>query len=632
MTQSKKDLIRSKLVWLGPRLLLVVVGIVVGGLVFGVRSGGAPDPHAGHGNNADAGAGGEAQATIWTCSMHPQIRQSEPGQCPICGMDLIPVSPDEGAGNGDPGRLVLSERAKALSRLRTTTVRRRSDSAAELRLLGRVEPNETTLKTITAWTGGRIDRLHVKVTGERVRAGQVIATLYSPEVLAAHQDLLVAKRQVDRMSASVPTAKQAATAALDAARERLRLLGVPDDALARMEGQDRPTRAVPIRTPFSGTVIERVATEGAYVTTGAPLYRIADLGKLWIQLDAYESDLPRLSLEQQVRVEVEAFPGEEFTGKLTFIDPTLDARRRTARVRVEVDNKDGRLRPGMFAQAVVAAGAEEGESAPLVIPSTAPLFTGRRAIVYVEVEREGVLGYEPRTVRLGPRLGHFYPVVAGLSEGERVVMRGAFTLDADLQIRGGTSMMASPDDREPGAWDAVIDVPKGELARLSPVAAAYLTVQRALAADDLAAARAAATELEKAISAAKIETPHDAKAAWATIAAELSKHARHVARVETIEDARMGFEGLSDGIGSMLRRLGNPLAGELVEAHCPMAFGSRGASWFQQGETIDNAYFGASMRTCGKIERRVEPSGHLPAKPAAKSRAPSADPAGGHAH
>src|SRR5690606_7275677 len=238
-------------------------------------------------------------------------------------------------------------------------------------------PNETTLKTVTAWTGGRIDRLHVNVTGERVRAGQVIATLYSPEVFAAHQDLLVAKRQVDRMQSSPEASRQAAGAALDAARERLRLLGVPDDELARMEGQDRPTRAVAIRSPFAGTVIERMATEGAYVSTGTPLYRVANLASLGLQLDAYENDLSRLSVGQAVRVSVEAIPGEVLDGQVASVEPTRDARRPTATGRVQVENRGGRLRPGMFAEGSVATAEATGQQSPLVVPKTTPLLTGR---------------------------------------------------------------------------------------------------------------------------------------------------------------------------------------------------------------------------------------------------------------
>ena len=608
--------------------LVLIVGLVLGASLVRLGSCGASEGnHTEHTHPPD-----QSVETTWTCAMHPQIRKSEPGQCPICGMDLIPISSGDDRGARSANRVVLSERAQALAQLRTTQVRRQADAAADLRLLGRFEPNETTLKTVTAWTGGRIDRLHVNVTGERVRSGQVIATLYSPEVFAAHQDLLVAKRQVERMQSSPAASRQAAGAALEAARERLRLLGVPDDQLARMEGQDRPTRAVGIRSPFSGTVIERLATEGAYVSTGTPLYRVANLTSLWLQLDAYENDLSRLSVGQAVRVTVEAIPGEEFEGKVTFIEPTLDPRLRTAKVRVQVDNRDGRLRPGMFAEATVTTRDAAGQPSPLVVPKTAPLFTGRRAIVYVQVRAGDRVAYEPRTVRLGPRLGDVYPVVAGLSEGDRVVTRGAFALDADLQIRGGASMMASADDREDGAWDSVITLSPAQRRALSPVVSAYLDVQAALADDSLERAQAAAAALAKAVQGVDLKRPNQAQAAWSAISGALRKHSQHVAIADSLEGAREGFEHLSEAVIELLSRFGNPVDHALSLAFCPMATGSDGALWIQQGSEIDNAYFGASMLTCGEIRAEVSPGGYLAAPSEGSSADRGAPPAGGHAH
>lgn len=607
--------------------LILIVGVIIGASPLGLRQCGAPAlDHAKH-----TPASNDTAETFWTCAMHPQIRQPEPGQCPLCGMDLIPVSSgEEGTAQG-PNRVVLSERAQALARLRTAPVRRQADATADLRLLGRFEPNETTLKTVTAWTGGRIDRLHVNVTGGRVRSGQVIATLYSPEVFAAHQDLLVAKRQVERMPSSPEASRRAASAAFQAASERLRLLGVSEDELARMERRDRPTRAVAIRSPFAGTVIERLATEGSYVSTGTPLYRIANLRSLWLQLDAYENELSRLSVGQTVRVTVEAIPGEGFEGAVTFIEPTLDPRRRTAKVRVQVDNRDRRLRPGMFAGATVATRETTGQPSPLVIPKTAPLFTGRRAIVYVQVRSGDRVAYEPRTVRLGPRLGEVYPVVAGLSEGDRVVTRGAFALDADLQIRGGASMMASADDREEGAWDSVITLSPAERRSLAPVARAYLDVQAALADDAHDRAKAAATALTNALQKIELQSPHEAHAAWSEVSAALRGHAQHIAMSDGLEGAREGFEPLSQAMIQLLSRFGNPLDHALRLAFCPMAPGSDGALWVQKGREIDNSYFGASMLTCGEVRQEVPPAGYL-AAPSEGAGEHRAAPAGGPPH
>jgi len=607
---------------------LILLGFVLGAAVFGARACLHSEPHAHVSHDHEPAA-----QTLWTCSMHPQIRQTKPGKCPICGMDLVPVGKRDASAADARGQVVLSDRAQALAKLRTTLVHRRADAAAELRLLGRIEADETTRKDITAWIGGRIDKLHVNATGERVRAGEVVATLYSPEVLAAHQDLLAAQRQVDQLAHGAEATRKAAQAALDAARERLRLLGIPEPELQQMASATQPTRALAIRSPYTGTVIERLATEGAYISTGTPLYRIANLNSLWVQLDAYESDLAELAVGQDVQIAVRAFPGEDFEGKVTFIDPTLDPRTRTAQVRVQLGNRSGRLRPGMFAEATVAtrAGDEpDGEQGPLIVPASAPLFTGRRAVVYVEVRDGNTVAYEPRTVRLGPRAGNAYPVVAGLSEGERVVTRGAFTLDADLQIQGGPSMM-SDDGMEPSAPEAAaVSLSAAQRRRLAPVLNAYLEAQVALAKDELKAAKRAAEQLQAAVNDAQLSEPRETKLAWTPLANDLRMHAKHIAMASDLTTARTGFESLSEAVQRVLQQFGNPLDTSLQLAFCPMAAHSQGASWVQEGNQIDNAYFGPAMRTCGEITQQVAPGEHLPLATASADEKPG-QPAEGHA-
>lgn len=609
--------------------VVALLSFVLGAVTF---CSGSQD-HSGHeaatNAHAEHGADVEPAASTWTCAMHPQIRQPEPGQCPICGMDLIPVEA-QGDHDAPAERVVLSERAQALARLRTAEVRRQADPSTDVRLLGRVEPDERTSRLVTAWVGGRIERLHVRVTGEQVRAGQVIATLYSPEVFAAHQDLIVAKRQVLRMQSASDMARTAAEAALDAARDRLKLLGVAPERLAAMESENEPARQMAIRTPFAGTVLERLASEGAYVTTGEPLYRIADLSRVWVQLDAYERDLPTLLVGQNVQVSLEALPGDSFEGKVAFIEPTVDPERRTARVRIEVANKGGRLRPGMFAQAVVHGQAETSAERPLVVPHTAPLFTGRRSVVYVEVPRTERPTYEARIVRLGPRAGDYYPVVAGLAEGERIVVRGAFVLDADLQIRGGASMMTGPDDTDDGPWDQAIELSAAERRKFQPVLGAYLELQKALASDKLEDAKKAAESLVQSVGAITLEQPAVARDAWPPLARELRRHAEHIARADTFEGARGGFEELTAWMKVLVRRFGNPLDGTLQIAFCPMASG-RGAIWLQQGSEIENPYYGHQMRDCGELRETLPPGTYLP-QPVTPSRPSPAPAPEGHQH
>ncbi len=567
--------------------------------------------------SADSDAGAEAASlkkkeVVYSCSMCPQVRQPEPGLCPICGMDLIPVSDADGATQLEANQVALSERAKKMARIRTALVRQQAEPGVDLQLLGRIEPNESSFRTVTAWTAGRIDRLHVKVTGQSISKGQIVATLYSPEIFAAHQDLLVAIKQLERLSAGTQFAKKASDEALASTRERLQLLGVPNTDIARMEKAKAPWRQIPIRTPFGGTVLERATTEGAYVKTGTPLYKVANLRSVWVQLDAYENDLPRLALNQAVTIRVEGLAENTFEGKISFIDPTLDPMRRTARVRVEVRNKGGRLKPGMFVQALVNGEQRPTDKArPMLIPKNAAIFTGRRSLVYVEVPGADRPTYEARVVRLGPLSGGHYPVVAGLRSGERVVVNGAFVLDADLQIRGGQSMMMVADDSQGSIWDQVIQLSKPQRRRLKPVMEAYLQIQIALAADDLPKAQKAAQQLFRVAKRTSLTNPRRAAAALKPLVQVLVQQSKQLHMAESMEIARADFELLSEQIETLLRVFGNPLDTPVRHAYCSMAFDNRGAYWVQPGEVIDNAYFGDQMRQCGEIKATVAPGGFL---------------------
>ncbi len=584
----------------GAVLVTAVLAFAVGRLSTGDEER-APDAEGGE------GASEEGKGTVWTCSMHPQIRSDKPGKCPICGMDLIPAGDDTGGEEPGPGEIRMTERARVLARLRTEAVERLPGARHGRRLPGRVDVDETTLKTVTPWTAGRIDRLLVAYEGAVIRRGQQVAQLYSPEIYAAHQDLLVALQRVRRArqgSQERTFAEQAA----NAARERLELLGVPEGDLRKMETARAPWTHVPVRAAAGGTVVDRVAKEGDYVRPGQPIYRVADLRRVWVQLDAFERDLPYLSVGQHVAVEAEALPGQQLEARVAFIDPVIDPKRRTARVRLEMRNPGGVLRPGMYVEAVVHSELRE---APLVIPASAPLFTGRRSVVYVEVPGAEQPTYQLKVIKLGPRIGGYYPVLAGLKEGERVVTQGAFVLDADLQIRGGISMMSVPDDTERGPWDDIVQIGAADRERLAPVVSKALAVQDALASDDLDRAKAAAGQLARAASSGAGEPPTGHAALWRHVLDRLAKAAGKLATSADIDTARAAYGHLAMGILDLLRRFGNPTDEPLMQAHCPMAFDGKGAEWLQPQGDLRNPYFGSKMLTCGSHREHVAPGGYL---------------------
>ena len=383
----------------------------------------------------DAATVASKPAEVWTCSMHPQIRQPKPGKCPICGMDLVLATGGDQMATTGEREIELSPAARKLAEVETAPAERRS-VAVDIRLAGKIQPDETRVAVIAPRVAGRIDKLDANYVGMAVTAGAPLADLYSPELVSAQQELLQA--------AKLPGGGAAAYSLLAATRERLRLWGLTAEQIAGIEREGRVRDHITFYAPIGGVVVEKDVREGQYVETGMRILTVADLSEVWLQLDAYESDLAWLHAGQAVEFEAEAFPGETFTGTIAFMEPVLDPATRAVRVRVEVPNPAGRLLPDMFVRAVVHAPVADGDRAPpLVIPASAPLVTGTRAVVYVAVPgREGV--FEGREIVLGPRAGDFYVVKEGLHEGERVVVKGAFKMDSSLQIQGQPSMMAPP--------------------------------------------------------------------------------------------------------------------------------------------------------------------------------------------
>ncbi|MDR2118945.1 MAG: efflux RND transporter periplasmic adaptor subunit [Tannerellaceae bacterium] len=378
----------------------------------------------------------EQEAQQWTCSMHPQIRQDKPGVCPICAMELVPVqTADALHGTAADGSITLSEEAAALADVRTEKAVRRLP-VKELRLYGTVQPDERLVRSLTAHAAGRIEELHVRFTGETIRRGQTVATLYSPELLNAQQELLEAAK----MQAGQPEIL------LEAARQKLRLLKLADSQIQAIEQSGQTSPLIDVVAGMEGTVTARKVSQGDYVNQGSVLFELTDLGAVWILFDAYEADLPYLKPGDAVTFTLPALPGNARRGRIAFIDPSIDPITRTAKVRVETPNPGLQLKPGMYARALVEAplGRQDGS---LTIPKTAVLWTGKRSIVYVKQPGAGTPVFTLREVELGTSLGDAFVILSGLEEGEEVVSSGAFAIDAGAQLEGKPSMM-NRDDTE----------------------------------------------------------------------------------------------------------------------------------------------------------------------------------------
>jgi Cu(I)/Ag(I) efflux system membrane fusion protein len=385
----------------------------------------------------------QALKTIWTCSMHPQIQLPESGQCPLCFMDLIEVAKESNEDRQSLRQISLDSKSRKLAQVEVRSViRGNKNTPAELQIFGRIDYDETRGSTITSWVNGRIDKLFIDYTGSPVRHGQAVAQVYSPDLFTAQAELLQAAKEFKRTRQSGNAlVKKMAARTLEASREKLRLLGISQKQLQTMEQQSKPADHITLTAPLAGIVIEKHVNEGMYVKTGTPVYTLADLTKVWVILEVYETDLQAVAMGQQVEFTVEAYPGTEFQGKVVYIDPLVDKKKRIVRVRLNVDNRKGRLKPGMFVRArLTAPPATKKGTAPLLVPASAPLLTGKRALVYVQLpDKPGT--YAGREIVLGSRRGDYYEVKSGLEEGEQVVVRGNFKIDSAIQLQARPSMM-----------------------------------------------------------------------------------------------------------------------------------------------------------------------------------------------
>lgn len=367
---------------------------------------------------------------IWTCSMDPQVKQPKPGKCPKCGMDLIKMEKGMTPSSDiDPNAVMFSDEALALANVETIVVGS-SSADKEIRLFGKIEPDQRLQQSQSAYVAGRIERLTISAVGDVVSKGQTLAVIYSPELYTAEQELISALNAASNFSPLV-----------DAAVEKLRLLNIPQSQIDEVIKNKKASPYVELKANTSGTVVKKQVEQGDYVKQGQPLLQIANLGHVWAVFQAYESDLPFIHKGQQVQFSAEALPGETFTGRVTFIDPVLNGKTRTAGIRVELSNGGGRFKPEMLLVGNVAASMQRYADEGVIIPKSAVLWTGKRSVVYVKDDVEEQPTFLLRQVTLGPSLPDGYVVLDGLAEGEEIVSNGAFAIDAAAQLDGKRSMM-----------------------------------------------------------------------------------------------------------------------------------------------------------------------------------------------
>ena len=608
-----------------------------------------------------------SETQVWTCSMHPNVQLPESGQCPICFMDLIPLESE--SGSLQPNQLSMSESAMKLASIETIPAAY-GIAKMEIHLSGKVEYDESRIRNITAWVPGRLERMFVDYTGITVNKGDHMMELYSPEVYTAQEELIQARKLVESSSGQSAFGQKNVKATLAASREKLRLMGLLDKQIKKIESSESPTNLITVYSPMTGVVIQKNGVEGAYVKTGTNIYTIADLSRVWVIFDAYESDLPWLAFGQNITFSAEAIPGETFKGHIAFIDPVLDAKTRTVKVRMNVQNPDGLIKPGMFVQGTIQATLDgngkainpelankwicpmhpevvrdqkgdcevcgmdlvKSESMGLIntsgqkqenllIPASAVLKTGNRAIVYVQIPGTDPT-FEGREVVLGSRVGDQYIVKYGLKEGELVVRKGNFKIDSAMQIAAKPSMMNPAGGSSGRGHNHGGSMPSKQIQTMenyestapfqkakSLIIDAYFISQAALVKDDFKESKTALFAMNIVLSATipkSFDLSEKATEKWNEIRDKLISDTEHAQHWKSIDDIRSSFNGVSQSMLVLEQFFGHESEESYYEIFCPMAFNKTGASWLSKEKDVNNPYFGAGMLKCGEVKREFD--------------------------
>ncbi|MDD2582897.1 MAG: efflux RND transporter periplasmic adaptor subunit [Desulfuromonadaceae bacterium] len=396
-----------------------------------------------------SGTATEQKATqgkqLYTCSMHPFIIKDKPGVCPICGMELIKKIDSAPAGGGAQtpeqkqqadmlGHVSLSPTQRVMANVATVAAER-APMNKEINAVGIVQYDQSRQAKVTAWIAGRIDRLYVTTVGAYVSRNRPVAEVYSPDLLATQQEYLLAIRSREQLKNSpIPSISQNGEGLVASAKQRLVLFGVKERQIAALEKAGKPNIRLPIYTPQSGVVIEKMVQQGQYVNTGDVLFSVADLSTVWVEVEVYENEFPDVHIGQRVEIVSQSFPGRPFSGRIAFIYPFLDPKTRTVKVRVEMPNPGMKLKPDMFVNATIKVPL----GSAIVVPVTAVMDTGKRQVVWVETSA-GM--FEPRDVQVGQRSDDKVQILSGLKQGDKVAVSGGYLIDSESQLKGGGGSM-----------------------------------------------------------------------------------------------------------------------------------------------------------------------------------------------
>ncbi|WP_158837597.1 efflux RND transporter periplasmic adaptor subunit [Polaribacter sp. L3A8] len=587
--------------------IVIYLGILAFGLILGYFF---------FGNSSNKTTHKHTEATetnqMWTCSMHPQIMQPEAGDCPICGMDLIPAASSAKGLLSD--QFKLSKNAMALANIQTSIVGKNvSNEDFGVVLSGKITENEDETATMPAHFNGRVEKLFVNSLGERVKKGQAVAQIYSPELIAAQQELITAYK----LKASQPQL-------YNAVNNKFKNWMIHGKQLEEVEQTGHVKNSFTIYSHVSGVVTEIAINVGSHIMDGKPIFKVSNLNTVWANFDIYEHQISQFKKGQDIVVTTKAYSNKEFKGKVDFIDPILDSKTRTVKLRVVLNNKNELFKPGMFVEGKIKAVDSSDKKEVLTIPSSAVLWTGKRSVVYLKTTPNEPL-FEMREITVGKQIGENYQVLEGLNNGDEIVTNGTFTVDAAAQLQGKKSMMNkkggkvmtgheghlgmnnnSSEVKKPLNKNERIKVSKEFKNQLQVVFNDYIKIKNALAINDIKELKNQSKLLLKNVTNVDMKLLNDKKAHqhWMSSEKEIKAMANLMLNTADITMQRTYFKHLSSKMINILEVFG--VNKEVYLLFCPMSDNNKGAYWLSTTEKVVNPYFGGAMLTCGEVKQVIK--------------------------
>ncbi|WP_299012773.1 efflux RND transporter periplasmic adaptor subunit [uncultured Polaribacter sp.] len=583
--------------------IAIYLGILAFGLLLGYFFFGNSSDKTTHNHNEVS-----TKSQMWTCSMHPQIMKSESGDCPICGMDLIP------AENNSDGLMAnqfkLTENAMALANIQTSIVGNDKVENNGILLSGKIVENEEENAIQVSYFSGRIERLNINSTGVKVNKGQLLATIYSPELFAAQQELITAS-----------SLKETQPALYKAVRNKLKLWKLSETQINQIESSGKVKENFPVYATVSGTVLEKLVAEGASVKQGQPLFKIANFNTLWANFDVYENQIGLFKKGQEISITTNT--NKVINAKVDFIDPVLDTKTRTVKLRVVLNNRNNLLKPGMFVEGKIK-GINSNEGAIISIPASAVLWTGKRSVVYVKTNENAPV-FEMREITLGNRIGDNYEVLKGLKNEDEIVTNGTFTVDAAAQLQGKKSMMNKKGGevmtghenhlgKEKNTSSITNNFNKNERVEVSEdfqnqlktVFNEYIKLKDALVKVKTNKSISASKKLLENISKVdmKLLKDNETHTNWMSLVKEIKISTTSISTTSNIEEQRSHFKNLSLNLIKAIQIFG--INRKVFVEFCPMANSNKGAYWLSKEEKVINPYYGDKMLTCGELKQVIQ--------------------------